>query len=273
MQEINIEDYGITEKDLQKETYLPESFYGFGGGGIGLIISLTIIIMFFRDHNFNFNEIDSTSFIKGLLSLILFFPFLLIGTIFTGFIIAAIIVSIVSWIDSYFYKKNPLYRAAQQYKIDKRFYETEWEILEEERKRQEYEKALEQKRQERNYWLSMTGKGIKFEREVGKLFSKMGYRVKYTSRTGDEGVDLFLTDHKNEKIVVQCKAHQKPIGPGPIRDLFGTLHHNNVGKAIIVSLSGFSDAAKEFAMGKPINLLTVDDLIKLQKKYLTKTND
>lgn len=151
--------------------------------------------------------------------------------------------------------------------VEKQKLENE-KLLEEQRLEQEKEKerVREKQRLERKYWTDMIGNGPKFEKEVGHLFYRLGYKVRFTSHTGDEGVDLYLTNHSNEKIIVQCKAHNKPIGPGPVRDLYGTLHHKNANKAIMASLSGYSKAAKEFVYKKPIKLISITELIKYQQK-------
>jgi hypothetical protein len=63
-----------------------------------------------------------------------------------------------------------------------------------------------------------------FEKELASLLRRRGLKVQWTGRAGDEGVDLRIDDTKGS-IIIQCKAHAKPIGPAAVGDLYGTLAH------------------------------------------------
>ena len=60
------------------------------------------------------------------------------------------------------------------------------------------------------------------------------------------------------RIIVQCKAHKKPVGPHVARDLYGTLISSHARRAVLASTSGFTPGVIEFIRGKPIELLSVD---------------
>lgn len=92
-------------------------------------------------------------------------------------------------------------------------------------------------------------------------FGQMGYDVRHTGGAGDGGVDLVLS-RAGHDVIVQCKAHKNPIGPGAVRDLYGTMLHRNAGEAWLVTANGFSQAARHFAQGKEIRLLRVGELLK-----------
>jgi Restriction endonuclease len=114
------------------------------------------------------------------------------------------------------------------------------------------------------WWDTLTGTG--FEIEVEKLLRSRGYQVEHCGGPSDGGVDLMIFDkgeYAKNPILVQCKAHGKPIGPGPIRELLGTITDSQSKLAWIVSVNGFSESARSFASGKPIKLLTVRELLKL----------
>jgi len=118
----------------------------------------------------------------------------------------------------------------------------------------------QRKRQLAEWWLSQTGTSL--EEETASLYSSLGYRVERKGGTGDEGVDLILR-WDDKRIIVQCKAHAKPIGPKVVRELYGTLVHHKAHRAILVSPSGFTQKAAEFADGKPIELLDAFSLVEL----------
>lgn len=131
---------------------------------------------------------------------------------------------------------------------------------------QEYECAYAEQRRlfaewnrtQMEWWRTLGPR--QFELELAALLRRRGCNVQWTGRPGDGGVDLRVTDQRGV-IIIQCKAHKKPIGPGAVRDLFGALHHNGCREAWMVSLAGFTDAAREFARDKPVRLLTIAELL------------
>jgi HJR/Mrr/RecB family endonuclease len=119
------------------------------------------------------------------------------------------------------------------------------------------------RRKGQKFWLSLGG--IEFEDELGKVFQSNGYKVKMTSTVGDGGIDLYLTDKGGKEIIVQCKAHKKPVGVGAIRDLLGTLYNTDADQAILASVSGFTEGVYDFAAGQPIKLLALEEILEMVK--------
>ena len=109
-----------------------------------------------------------------------------------------------------------------------------------------------------------------FEKYVAGLFRKKGYRVRHRGRRGDRGVDLELTHPGGRKAIVQCKRYLRPIGPDIVRELFGTLVHERVHHAFLVTTAEISTAAREWAAYKPLTLIDGKTLVQiaaaLQKK-------
>jgi restriction system protein len=99
-----------------------------------------------------------------------------------------------------------------------------------------------------------------FERYVAALFRSKGYRVQLRGRSGDAGVDLMLTQRGGKRAIVQCKRYRRPIGPDIVRELYGTLIHERVSHAFLVTTADISDSAREWAQGKPITLVDGDSL-------------
>ena len=102
--------------------------------------------------------------------------------------------------------------------------------------------------------------GTSFEIEAGMVFSKRGYTVCRVGGSGDQGVDLILSKD-GITIAVQCKAHRLPVGPGVVRDLYGSLMHHKHREGWLLSTEGFTKGARAFASGKPIRLVTVSELL------------
>ncbi len=58
--------------------------------------------------------------------------------------------------------------------------------------------------------------GHDFETEIAALFGEKGYRTEQTRGSGDDGIDIWL-EKGGKKYIVQCKAHEKPVGPATVQ--------------------------------------------------------
>lgn len=102
-----------------------------------------------------------------------------------------------------------------------------------------------------------------FEAYVARLFRRKGYRVELRGRSGDNGVDLMVTNRRGRKAVVQCKRYRNNVGPDTIRELYGTLVHEQVTHAFLVTTAGISQSAQKWAKGKPMTLIDGEELARL----------
>lgn len=99
-----------------------------------------------------------------------------------------------------------------------------------------------------------------FEELVADLFAKDGYQVSLTKESADSGVDLYL--HKQgRRGVVQCKKTAGKVGERVIRDLAGTMQHENAEWGYVVTTGEFTQPARNWAEGKPIKLVDRFDLL------------
>lgn len=71
-----------------------------------------------------------------------------------------------------------------------------------------------------DYWDNLSGH--QFEQAFAEACRLQGYSAAVSKAGGDGGIDLILKKDGRE-IVVQCKAHNKKIGPAPVRDLYGVI--------------------------------------------------
>lgn len=102
-----------------------------------------------------------------------------------------------------------------------------------------------------------------FERYVGGLFRRKGYKVKLRGRSGDLGVDLEITRRDGRRAIVQCKRYRHTVGAEIVRELFGTLIHERVSHGFLVTTADISDAAREWAANKPLTLIDGDLLVQI----------
>ena len=94
---------------------------------------------------------------------------------------------------------------------------------------------------------------IDFERLVGYLYQKEGYKVYLTSASGDEGIDLLLRKG-SQKTVVQCKRYAGTVGQATVRDLYGAMGHTHADAGALITSGTISAPAAAWAQGKPISL-------------------
>jgi hypothetical protein len=107
---------------------------------------------------------------------------------------------------------------------------------------------------------------VEFEEMVAELYRAMGHQARRTGSIGDHGVDVVVKARNGEKWVVQCKRWRTPAGESIIRDFYGTMQHEKAAQGAIIATSGFSQAAIEWAKGKPLYLYNGNDFLSLWKK-------
>ena len=102
-----------------------------------------------------------------------------------------------------------------------------------------------------------------FEEFVADLFRRRGYKASRVGTRGDHGVDILLRNPNDERELVQCKNWKnKWVGEREVRDFYGALTHDEEAvRGYIVTTNYFSDPARKWAHGKPIDLIDADRLI------------
>ncbi len=101
-----------------------------------------------------------------------------------------------------------------------------------------------------------------FELLVGELYRRQGYTVEICSGDGaDGGVDLRLRK-EGQTTLVQCK-HWKvyKVGVSTVRELFGILAAEEANHVILVTTGKFTQDARAFAVGKPLELIEGNRLV------------
>jgi len=101
---------------------------------------------------------------------------------------------------------------------------------------------------------------IAFEKYVGSLFARQGYRVEDTQASADEGIDLIVRQGRR-MAVVQCKRYQGSVGQPVVRDLYGVMLHTKANEAYLVTTGSVTLAARRWAEGKPIHLVDQHRLV------------
>ncbi len=89
--------------------------------------------------------------------------------------------------------------------------------------------------------------GIDFEDYTAGLLRRMGYRnVRVTQASGDFGVDV--TAQLNDELwVFQCKRYTGNLGVKSVQEVFAGAAKYRADKAVVITNSYFTEAAKELA--------------------------
>ena len=90
-----------------------------------------------------------------------------------------------------------------------------------------------------------------FEDLVARLHSALGYAVRRTAATRDGGVDVIaVRDHPTgrEKLAIQCKHQEKPVGRPELQKLLGVLASDpSYSAGVLATTTTFSSDARQFA--------------------------
>ncbi len=113
-----------------------------------------------------------------------------------------------------------------------------------------------------HFWRSLSGH--RFERELATVLGRHGYRVTVTPGSGDHGVDLYL-ERSGRTTIVQCKKTNAPAGPAIARELYGALMATRADEGILASMSGATPGVHRFFADKPLRVMELDEILRLQR--------
>jgi tetratricopeptide (TPR) repeat protein len=101
----------------------------------------------------------------------------------------------------------------------------------------------------------------------------MGFRAAMTKASGDGGIDIVATLDQpvtGGLYLVQCKRYAAGslVGAPVVREFYGALTADQRAvKGILITTSGFTTQAQEFARGLPIELIGRDELERLLERH------
>jgi HJR/Mrr/RecB family endonuclease len=115
--------------------------------------------------------------------------------------------------------------------------------------------------------------GIEFERLITALLQNMGFKAEMTKASGDGGIDIEAILDKpivGGRYLFQCKrfAPGTLVGSAMVREFYGALvADQKAAKGILITTSGFTQQAREFALALPVELIDGDTLAQLLREY------
>ena len=108
--------------------------------------------------------------------------------------------------------------------------------------------------------------GFSFEDFLVVLFQTLGYDVKETKKTGDQGADLFV-EKFGKKIVIQAKNYSGTVGNSSVQQALSAKTFYNCDDAMVITNSYFSSSAKELAQASSVRLIDRSKLIEYLDDY------
>jgi superfamily II DNA or RNA helicase len=111
-----------------------------------------------------------------------------------------------------------------------------------------------------------------FERLITNLYEKMGYQVKLTPQTRDQGIDIYakrVSESGTESLAIQCKHYPNgTVGVEHARSLYGVIQDQpSITRGVLITTGSFSRECKEFTKGKRLELFNVNYVCGLLEKY------
>lgn len=107
-----------------------------------------------------------------------------------------------------------------------------------------------------------TMSGAAFEERLGALFAAMGYHVARTGRSGDFGADL-VVERDGARSVVQAKRYGRAVGIEAVQQAIGATRHYGAERAMVVTSSVCTPAARALATSNDVVLVERDELVAL----------
>ena len=95
----------------------------------------------------------------------------------------------------------------------------------------------------------------------------MGYQVKHTKLSGDQGADL-VVEKFGEKTAVQAKNYNNPVSNRAIQETVAAISHYACDNGMVVTNSFFTKGAIELAESNNVRLINRDELSRFIEEYL-----
>lgn len=108
--------------------------------------------------------------------------------------------------------------------------------------------------------------GYEFEYFLRDLFQKMGYEVKNTTLSNDQGADL-IVNKLGDKISVQAKRYSGSVGNKAIQEVVASIKHYKADRGVVVTTNYFTQQAINLAKSNNIELINREGLKDLIDKF------
>jgi HJR/Mrr/RecB family endonuclease len=105
-------------------------------------------------------------------------------------------------------------------------------------------------------------RGEEFEQFLFRVFVMLGYQVKLTKRSHDQGVDLVVIG-KGKTIAVQAKGHESSVGNHAVGEVVAGMSYHRCDACVVITNSYFTPTAKKLAIANDCRLIDGSEIPKL----------
>lgn len=103
-----------------------------------------------------------------------------------------------------------------------------------------------------------------YERYCGEVLDGLGWLVRFTPATGDQGADI-LAEKNGLRLVVQCKLYSSPAGNDAVQQVIAAKGFYQADAAAVIASSGFTKAARQLAAAHGVHLAHQDTIAELDE--------
>jgi restriction system protein len=101
--------------------------------------------------------------------------------------------------------------------------------------------------------------GIDFEYWCAAQLEKLGWAVRVTKASGDQGVDL-VASQAGKTVVIQCKRYSSTAGNKSVQEAYTGMAHYGSDAACVIATRGFTRAAIELSNYTAVLLLDAENI-------------
>lgn len=105
--------------------------------------------------------------------------------------------------------------------------------------------------------------GYQFEEYIATIYRKKGYTATVTKSSGDQGVDVIITDNLGYKIGIQTKRSGTKITNSAVQEIYSGINYYDCFKGIVITNNYFTPSAVSLAEHNNIELINRTRLFKM----------
>ena len=114
--------------------------------------------------------------------------------------------------------------------------------------------------------------GVEFETYIARILKQLGFDVRGTPVTGDQGADL-IAERDGKKVIIQAKRYEGTVGNKAVQEVIGALGFYARDEGWVVTNSTFTASAKALAQKTNIKLIDGPRLAAMERQSQAPRDD
>lgn len=107
--------------------------------------------------------------------------------------------------------------------------------------------AREKRLVERDILATDAMTGLEFEMFIAQLYEDLGYKAEVTPGSGDQGVDVIITDKNKLRSAIQTKRYKGSVGNAAVQEVIAGRIFHKCSKSMVIANSTFTRSAISLA--------------------------